>query len=451
MMEITLNEILDAREKRVEKQKDILNRFKCPVISFTMNIAGPVKTSPLIERSFFKGIRLLKEKLPLDSIKYESIEVKPTGCEAIFSVFEKAEEIKKTTSLIEESISLGRLFDMDVIDTDFTKLEREHPRTCLICQKEGKVCSAGRLHSVNELSEKVKKIMEDYFFICDKEFISSLAVKSLLDEVHTTPKPGLVDLKNNGSHSDMNVKTFEKSALILKPFFEECFKIGKETSLLPYDEVFPLLKQAGIIAEKNMYSVTDNVNTHKGAIYSLGLICSSIGRLWSADLPFKSAKDICKETANIVKNAVEKDFSNLKPETFGEKLYLEHGIKGIRGEALSGFESVLNISLPRYKELRDKNYSFNDAGAITLLYLITSIYDTNLYKRGGIKGAEFAKNITKELLEHSPEPSKEKIELLDKLFIERNLSPGGSADLLSLTYFLYEIEIANYNPHSYTD
>ena len=456
MTEITLKEILDAREMRAEKQKDILNRFKRPVISFTMNIAGPLKVSPLIIRSFFEGIRLLKEKLLKDIILYEKIELKTTGCEAFFSVNNKAEEIKKITSDIEESIGLGRLFDMDVIDTDFKKTERENPRTCLVCGKAGKICSAGRLHSVEELQNKTKKVMEDYFLEFDKEYISDLAVKCLLDEVHTTPKPGLVDLNNNGSHTDMNVETFEKSALSLKPYFGECFKIGKETSNLSYDEVFPLLKEVGIVAEKNMYSVTDNVNTHKGAIYSLGLICSALGRLWSADFPFKSLKSICIEASNIIKNAVAKDFKDKSYETFGKKLYLEQGIKGIRGEALSGFWSVLNISLPIYKKLRDKNLSKNDAGAITLLYLISNIYDTNLYKRGNTEGAEFARNITKELLASSPQPCKDEIELLDKAFIEKNLSPGGSADLLSLTYFLYELklkneEITNKYPHRYTD
>ena len=89
-------------------------------------------------------------------------------------------------------------------------------------------------------------------------------------------------------------------------------KTGKETANLPYDDVFPLLKQSGITAEKNMYKITDNVNTHKGAIFSLGLICAAFGRLWSADFPFKSAEDICKEASNIAKNKVLQDFTKMK-------------------------------------------------------------------------------------------------------------------------------------------
>ena len=176
MKEITLNEILYAREQRVKKQKDIINSFNCPIISFTMNIAGPCKVSPLIERAFFEGIKLLKEKLSSKSILYENIEVKPTGCEAFFSVNKNAKEIKKITSLIEESITLGRLFDMDVIDTNFTKLERENPRSCIICKRKGKVCSAGRFHTAEEVFNKTKEIMEKHF----KNQLSSLKEIKLL-------------------------------------------------------------------------------------------------------------------------------------------------------------------------------------------------------------------------------------------------------------------------------
>ena len=95
MTEVTLNQMLISREERVKKQKSIISQFGYPLISFTMNIAGPIKTSPLIERSFFEGIKLLNEKIPKDSILYQDTSLKVTGCEAIFSVKLKAENIKK--------------------------------------------------------------------------------------------------------------------------------------------------------------------------------------------------------------------------------------------------------------------------------------------------------------------------------------------------------------------
>lgn len=440
MTEVTLSQMLDAREERVKKQKNILCRFKHPLVSFTMNIAGPIKTSPLIERSFFEGVKLLKKNLPQGSILYQDVDIKSTGCEAMFSVKYEALKLKDICSSIEEGLTIGRLFDMDVINADGIKLERKKPRSCIVCGAPGRVCAAGRIHPVDEIQAVTREIMENYFFVLDKESVSDLATKSLLDEVYTTPKPGLVDCRNNGSHTDMNINTFEKSAHALKPYFGECFSIGKNTVSLSPNEVFPLLRNAGILAEKTMYTATGGINTHKGAIYSLGILCASIGRLWLPEAPFRCASDICLESANIVKKAVQNDFKQITPSTAGGRLYLRYGLSGIRGEVASGFDSVLKIGLPCYKELRDKNFNSNDAGAITLLYLISNVKDTNLYHRGGIKGAVAAIETTKKLLSDFPEPAKKQIETLDDAFIEQNLSPGGCADLLAITYFLYSLE-----------
>lgn len=439
MPEVTLNQILLSREERVKKQQIILNRFTHPIISFTMNIAGPVKNSPIIERAFFEGIRLLKEELKNYSIIHQDIDIKDTGCEAIFSVNCDATTLKDICTSIEDGTSLGRLFDMDIINTDGTKLERRNIRSCLVCGASGRNCAVSRAHSVDQLQSVTKQIIENYFLKYDKELCCTLAVKSLLDEVHTTPKPGLVDCRNNGSHSDMNLNLFKRSAKALKPYFGECFSIGRETSALTYDESFSLLRKSGITAEKVMYDATCDINTHKGIIYSLGILCASVGRLWSCEIPFADPSRICLESSNLVKSSVKKDFEQIGETTAGGRLYLEYGLTGIRGEVSSGFRSVLEIGLPLYQKYRNKGLTQNDAGTITLLHFITNIKDTNLYHRGGIYGREFAVQATKRLLENFPEPTKEQIELLDDEFIKRKLSPGGCADLLAITYFLYSI------------
>ncbi len=440
MTEVTLNQILCVREERVKKQTAILKKFKHSLISFTMNIAGPVKTSPIIERAFFEGIRLLKENLPTDSIVYQDVNIKDTGCEAIFSVNATASKLKDICTNIEDGLSIGRLFDMDVIDIDGNKLERKNIRGCFVCGAPGRACAAGRVHSVDELQTATKEIIENYFFLLDKEHCCDLAVKSLLDEVNTTPKPGLVDCRNSGSHTDMNIHSFKKSAHALKSYFDECFCVGKKTAHLTHDETFTLLRNAGILAEQVMYNATGGVNTHKGIIYSMGVICASIGRLWTPEKTFTDVLKICFESAMLVKNAVKKDFAQIDTSTAGGRLYLEYGLTGIRGEVASGFESVLKIGLPRYKMLRNKSFTQNDAGAITLLHFIANVKDTNMYNRGGIEGANFAAQAVRNLLKFSPEPTKIQIELLDDDFIKHNLSPGGCADLLAITYFLYSLE-----------
>ncbi len=441
MQEVTIDQILLSREQRVLKQKSLLKQFGQPVICFTMNIAGPVKTSPLIVRAFQEGIHLLKEKLTDENILAQDISTALTGCEALFSVNLAAKKLKQICMEIEEASPLGRLFDMDVIDTSEKKLEREKLRGCIVCGAPGRECAAGRLHPVNAIQDTTKKIMEDYFFEKDTEYFSALAVKCLLDEVYTTPKPGLVDLNNNGSHRDMDVKTFESSAKALKPYFAKCFTIGKETADMPQKKVFEVLKDAGIRAEQLMYAATGGINTHKGAIYSMGILIAAVGRLWSPENKKANIEDVCRECSKMVLPTIKEELEKTGNSTAGGRLYTKHGFTGIRGEAASGFSSVLDTGLPCYKRLIKKGLDLNHAGAITLLYLICRVKDTNLYHRGGIEGAEMAIDEVKKLLKDFPEPEISMIATLDDLFIKNNLSPGGCADLIAVTYFLYNLEL----------
>ncbi len=440
MGEVTLIEILEAREKRVSRQRALLEKYSRPLICFTMNIAGPVKVTPLIERAFFEGLEILENALPKDKVRASESKVSHTGCEAFLSVDADAEEIKKICVRIEESTSLGRLFDMDVLDTDSKKLERENERGCIVCGKKGRSCSAGRLHSVDELQKTTNKIMEYYFELSDREKISSIAVESLIDEVKTTPKPGLVDERNSGSHKDMDVEMFVRSANALKQYFYKCVEIGQGTKELSPDEVFEFLRKEGIIAEKTMLQTTGGVNTHKGAIYSLGVICGSVGRLWTAETPIADIDEILSECKKLVKESTKKDFEKIDSSTAGGRFYLEHGLLGIRGEVADGFPSVSEIVFPEYKKALEKGLSENDAGVLSLLHLIANVNDTNLYKRGGMEGVEYAKSEAQKLLSKSPFPDKKEVEALDDRFIEKNLSPGGCADLLAVTYFLRKIK-----------
>ena len=272
MSEATLEQILASREERVIRQREIIKKYSCPAISFTMNIAGPKKNSPSIERAFLKGVEYIKELLPEEKVKGTYTNIAITGCESLVSVDMDARKIKKICLEIEDSTPLGRLFDMDVIDTDGKKIERSAPRKCIICGRDVWECSGKRIHSVAELQAATEKIINEYFAEYDSEYIANTATESLIKEVCTTPKPGLVDLRNNGSHTDMNSDTFIKSACALKPYFKKCVRIGQKYR----DGIFPLLKQEGVTAENSMYTATGGVNTHKGIIYSMGILCSEM-------------------------------------------------------------------------------------------------------------------------------------------------------------------------------
>lgn len=440
-MEVSLREILDAREKRVHEQHRLLAKYQTPLICFTMNIAGPVKTSPLIERGFRAGLEALDCQLSESHVLYRRVTTAATGYEAMYAVSMAASELKALCISIEERLPLGRLFDMDVLDTNGTKLERTTLRGCIVCGAPGRGCAAGRLHPPAQLQDVTTRILREHFVRADRKRIASIAVQSLIDEVHTTPKPGLVDRRNSGSHTDMDIDHFIASAKALEPYFEECVKIGQETAACFPEDTFPLLRQAGLAAEKTMYRATGGINTHKGVIYTLGVLCGSLGRLWMPEAPVAQIGAVLSQCAEIVRSAVESDFACANGTTAGQALYLAHGLKGIRGEVAAGLPSVANISLPAYKEGLSRGLTSNDAGAVALLHLIARVEDTNLYHRGGSVGAAWAAAAAHALLQTSSHPAPEQLEALDDAFITRNLSPGGCADLLAVTYFLHSLSL----------
>ena len=160
-IKVGIDEILNCREKRVAIQNEMIKKYNKPVISFTMNIPGPIKTNNEIKKAFDIGKNLILENLKENNIEILEIQElnENTGNELFISTNSLAEKIKNITVSIEEASELGRLFDMDVIDINFEKLSRESFRKCLICEEQAQECGRSRKHSVGELQNKVEKIL----------------------------------------------------------------------------------------------------------------------------------------------------------------------------------------------------------------------------------------------------------------------------------------------------
>ena len=519
--EITLSEILIAREERVAVQTALLGKYKAPVISFTMNMAGPVKLTALSHRAFLWGCEQLRlgfvqNKFPVLAEQTRSL---PTGDEAYFAVDAPAEKVKALCVEIEESSPAGRFCDMDVIGLDGRKLERGTERPCIVCGKPGRDCASRRLHTVKELQRATKTNLGLAFLLLDRRKLSGLATHALLEEVAVTPKPGLVDRANNGAHQDMDFSSFQASAAALTSYWEACFQAchseqseesvppaasleagtDPSTSLrsaqddrqwrLSPAETFSYLRPLGKQAERDMLAATGGVNTHKGAIFTLGVLCGAIGRRWTAEEGFPSVDVILDEAAAMTRETLAAELPAANWHTAGEALYRQYGTRGIRGEVSDGLPAVREISLPVFKALLAQGLDRNHAAAVTLLHLIANVEDTNLLHRGGPEGAAWAKQAAAALIVpacHSeqreesvppaanPErgtdpstplraaqddkqepymknadkrclplhkiPSLQEIAELDRQFMERNLSPGGCADLLAVTLFLERLE-----------
>lgn len=441
-MEVTLLEMLEARERRVARQQALLNAYGKTMVCFTMNIAGPVKNSPLIRRGYGLGKRLLRQQLTAAGIPvvyFEEIREK-TGNEAIFLLDAAPLAVKSVTVELEDHAPIGRLFDMDVLCPDGRKVDRQElgqpGRKCLICGGMAQACARSRTHSVAELQEKTREILEDAVQQEDCRTAARLASQALLYEVATTPKPGLVDRENSGSHRDMDVFTFQASAAALYPYFSQCVKIGRETE--DAQETFRRLRLPGKIAEGDMLRTTGGVNTHKGAIFSMGILCGALGRLERAQ--WGNPEAVLAECAAMTKDVVSRDYGNLTPETAktaGQKLYLQYGITGVRGQAEAGFPAVRNVGLPKLEAALAAGKSINEAGCAALLAMLADTVDTNMIHRGGYDLAKKTAEKIAELLKNEPFPSKEMLEELNDEFVLKNLSPGGTADLLALAYLLH--------------
>lgn len=441
--DVTLTEMLEAREARVRAQEALRARHGGTVVSFSMNIAGPRKDSLLIRRAFRTGQEQLEAGLRAARIPVlERCErLAFTGCEALYAVDGPAPVCKAACVSIEEATPLGRLFDMDVLDREGRGLDRAaaggSPRSCIVCGAPGRGCASRRIHSVKALQDATRRIMENWFAGADQERISSLVTRALLDEVCTTPKPGLVDRSNSGSHKDMDLFTFTASAAALAPYWGTCFRIGRETAKLAPEETFASLRQAGRQAERTMFAATGGVNTHKGAIFTLGILCGGMGRLWRAEAPCRDPERILAECGAMTAGAMAADFAAMDPETArtaGARLYLERGLTGVRGEAARGFPGLAGVALPSLRQALASGMDRNDAGVEVLLRLIARGTDTNMAARGGPERAEKAAADCARLLEQGV--SRKDVEALDWDFIRNRLSPGGCADLLAAAFFL---------------
>ncbi len=446
MKEVTLSEVLEARERRAEAQKRLLAQHSLPLISFTMNIPGPVKDSPVIRRAFEEGLKQLEEALKAKKIPVLSPGTvrAATGCEYLCAADTDAGTLKTLCEAIEDGSPMGRLFDMDVIAADGRKLDRAQERRCLVCGASGRSCASRRLHSLEELGCAVNRLLREGLLAADAERVDSLATKALLDEVETTPKPGLVDRNNCGSHLDMTTDTFRLSAEALSGYWGACFRAGAETAAQKAQEAFADLRALGLEAENRMFEATGGVNTHKGAVFTLGTVCGAAGRCWKPEAPFAEPEEIASVCRELSGPSVSEEFAELRkggvPKTSGERIYLEHGLKGIRGEVSAGLPAVLETALPVLESLLSDGLSRNDAGALTLLHLVARGEDTNMVKRGGAALAAAAADELRCFLQKNPRPGMKWMEELDSRFIFQGLSPGGCADLLAVSYFLHDLK-----------
>ncbi len=414
---VTLNEMLDARERRAAAQSAMLASADetCCLVSLSLNIAGDVKRTPKTRLLFDRGMEAFG-RLGYPEAERRIVDAK-TGTEALILLKADATTVKETLERLEEAFPAARLFDFDVLNAQGEKLSRSDPRRCLVCDGPAADCARSRAHGLDAVKAATETLLNDF---C-ADTLAYTAHFALERELMTTPKPGLVDRNNNGAHTDMDVPLFLRSAASLVPYFKTAVRLGlADSGMAP-------LKTAGLEAERTMFAATNGVNTHKGMIYSMGLLLYGMGKALSfGGCAVGHAAALARSDANErLSHALS------ERDTNGAKAYAAHGARGAVGEAADGFFHA-QYAADRLFAHRDSE----NPGVLALIDVMTVLSDTNLLHRGGADGLQFVRERARAIA-FLPESGRiAAAEALDRDMIRRNLSPGGAADMLALGFLL---------------
>jgi triphosphoribosyl-dephospho-CoA synthase len=261
------------------------------------------------------------------------------------------------------------------------------------------------------------------------------ATVALYDELALYPKPGLVSMVDSGSHTDMDARTFLRSLFALRHYFPSITRLGAQHA------PFSALERLGVAAETQMMVATGQVNTHRGAIFSLGLLCAAAGALaqdpgarwdasalrqqllsrWGAPLQARCQRAPARTASN------------------GQRAARDHGLVGVGEAAARGFPALFEGAVPAWQGAREQGLPLPQVRLHTLMAVMATLDDTNLAHRGGLAGLRWVQAQASHWLAQggaqAPDAQDRALALHHEM-VRRRLSPGGAADLLAATCWL---------------
>lgn len=271
--------------------------------------------------------------------------------------------------------------------------------------------------------------------------IAACAVRGLMLEVDTWPKPGLVSHVDAGSHRDMDAGTFRRSAMGIAPYLAALAEAGCRGCRMD------ALRIIGLDAEAAMLEATGGINTHRGAIFGLGLLCAAAGARETGQVAPGSSLG-----AVVTQLWGEAILSGpVLLHSHGQAARRRHGAGGARLEASRGFPSVYQVALPALRDAAELAPGDPEAARVQACFaLIAAVEDTNLLHRGGAGGLRFARAAANAFLERGGvgrSAWRADAEAVHSAFVARRLSPGGSADLLAMALFVDAAD-GGFAPHA---
>jgi triphosphoribosyl-dephospho-CoA synthase len=262
-----------------------------------------------------------------------------------------------------------------------------------------------------------------------------IAVASLYDELVLYPKPGLVSLVDNGSHDDMTAQTFFRSLFSLRGYFIRITEAGMRKA--PFHE----LKQLGMDAESRMLRATGGINTHRGAIFALGLLCAAAGHCHRRRLPLSSA-NIRAALTTVWGADLAMHARQCAGHSHGLQVARQYAASGAREEAALGMPAVFDLALPAMQATLAASGCWERARIDALFSLMAHISDTNVYFRGGEDGARMVSECAAGFLARGGTAAadwRSHALACHERFVAHRLSPGGAADLLGAACFVHRI------------
>lgn len=264
--------------------------------------------------------------------------------------------------------------------------------------------------------------------------LGRMAVACLHAELALAPKPGLVTPFDTGSHDDMDAGTFLRSLFALRHYFRDVARAGAE------DAPFAVLRAHGMAAETAMLAATGGINTHRGAIFSLGLLVAAAAACRREQQRSASADAVCLA---VQRWAADLTFAPLDPDSPGQRACRRHGVTGVREQAAAGYPVLRTHALPAMRAALNAGLSRDAARCHTLMVLVAELDDLNLLHRGGADGLHWARAQAAAFVAdggaHVP-GWHARLQTISDAFVARRLSPGGSADLLACCDFLLRQE-----------
>lgn len=480
-----LAQVLARREQRQAEQLRLL-RLGHPVVSLTIVSPGPDKDDATARHACGAAVDALDATLRARGwcAPARHAVSASTGPEHLLAVDAPAADLKRALVGLEDDNPLGRLWDLDVVtgpgsDGLPVVLGRSAighgPRRCLVCAEAAAACGRSGRHPlplVRAAREALAAGHRSHTPVpgatgptarpdasLQAARAAELGVQALLVEARLTPKPGLVDSAGNGAHDDMGLWLLERSAHALRPWFAACWLAGAARP----GQVAPLV-DLGVAAESALGAVTGGVNTHRGALFAIGLLMGALGAEATAQdsvrprhphpvgdptLPRVRAR-VARLAAPLLRDWLAAQAPAGRspsptadpPPSHGTAAWQVAGVTGARGEAASGFATVADVGLPAYRERLARTGDPDDALLWALVALMATNPDTNLVHRGGPEGLAYARAWARQVLADAPGPAglRAAMAAADDGFVARRLSPGGSADLLALTWLFDRLD-----------